>query len=631
MNMDAAFRLTASVSGTEQVERFNKSLKEGEKAGIGMEAAIGKAGGMLKVLAASAAAAGLTAFVKSAIDLGDEMNALSIKTGVAVETLSQFKGAADLADVPMDALAKNINKLSSAIVKNDENGKLLKQLGINAKEGGEAMLQLADVMSNMNDPAARSALAIQLFGKSGADMLPMLVEGRDSIQKLSATMDGEFAAAADNFNDSLSVAKKNAMNLGIAAAKGLLPALNDVISGFNDLTGGQDIIEGFFQAIGEVVRVMAVGIMAAVTAIEKVWERAKAGYYASKALLSGDRDGASAAWQAGSDASMVAEAKFFDFTNNVMSNSKLGERYGFEQRAKDKSDPKPTNRTKNDNLALKFLNSDTKKAADEAQQQAKKDQEAYQQRMKAMAEYVLKIREMTDTLGMSKAEQDAYHDRQELIKQGFIEGSWEAKYFTEQLQKAREEQAAKQQDWGLGMKAGLDQYAEGAMNLMENVKGATVNAFKGMEDALVSFVMTGKLNFKSLANSIIADMVRIMIQQRITGPLAAAIGGMFGSTAAPVAGARASGGPVLGGQTYLVGEKGPELFTAPSGGTIIPNHALGGGGSNTVVVNINAQTGDTTTSGTGDLAAFGKMVGAMVNQKFMDAMRPGGMLAKGMA
>ena len=121
MNMYAAFRLTASVSGTEQVERFNKSLKEGEKAGIGMEAAIGKAGSMLKVLAASAAAAGLTAFVKSAIDLGDEMNALSIKTGVAVETLSQFKGAADLADVPMDALAKNINKLSSAIVKNDEN------------------------------------------------------------------------------------------------------------------------------------------------------------------------------------------------------------------------------------------------------------------------------------------------------------------------------------------------------------------------------------------------------------------------------------------------------------------------------------------------------------------------------
>jgi len=46
------------------------------------------------------------------------------------------------------------------------------------------------------------------------------------------------------------------------------------------------------------------------------------------------------------------------------------------------------------------------------------------------------------------------------------------------------------------------------------------DAFEGMEDALVNFVQTGKLNFKSLVNSILADMARITIRQNITGPLA---------------------------------------------------------------------------------------------------------------
>jgi len=49
-------------------------------------------------------------------------------------------------------------------------------------------------------------------------------------------------------------------------------------------------------------------------------------------------------------------------------------------------------------------------------------------------------------------------------------------------------------------------------------------------------------------------------------------------------GARANGGPVMGGGTYLVGERGPELFTPGSSGSITPNGAMGG---NTITVNVN--------------------------------------------
>jgi hypothetical protein len=52
-----------------------------------------------------------------------------------------------------------------------------------------------------------------------------------------------------------------------------------------------------------------------------------------------------------------------------------------------------------------------------------------------------------------------------------------------------------------------------------------------------------------------------------------------------VAGRRENGGPVAGGSSYLVGERGPELFTPSSSGNITPNHAMGGGANITVNVN----------------------------------------------
>jgi hypothetical protein len=54
----------------------------------------------------------------------------------------------------------------------------------------------------------------------------------------------------------------------------------------------------------------------------------------------------------------------------------------------------------------------------------------------------------------------------------------------------------------------------------------------------------------------------------------------------PVSGARAAGGPVARGRTYLVGERGPELFTAQSPGRIVPNHELGGAASSRATVHV---------------------------------------------
>ncbi|MCE5265671.1 MAG: hypothetical protein LLG97_19355 [Deltaproteobacteria bacterium] len=80
---------------------------------------------------------------------------------------------------------------------------------------------------------------------------------------------------------------------------------------------------------------------------------------------------------------------------------------------------------------------------------------------------------------------------------------------------------------------GLKKVANEAENVGQKLYDAIDRAFEGMTDSLADFVMTGKLDFADLANSIIRDMVRIQIQQSVTGPLARAGGawlsGLFAS------------------------------------------------------------------------------------------------------
>jgi hypothetical protein len=78
--------------------------------------------------------------------------------------------------------------------------------------------------------------------------------------------------------------------------------------------------------------------------------------------------------------------------------------------------------------------------------------------------------------------------------------------------------------------------------------------------------------------------------------LGSSIKGVFtgGDSPAPVDGARASGGPVSAGKNYLVGERGPEIFSPSSSGSIIPNHRAGGSVQNdnrTITINITASPG----------------------------------------
>ena len=172
---------------------------------------------------------------------------------------------------------------------------------------------------------------------------------------------------------------------------------------------------------------------------------------------------------------------------------------------------------------------------------------------------------------------------------------------------------ASQAEWSNGASEALRNYYDESQNIAKQTEDLFTRAFQNMEDALVNFTQTGKMDFKSLANSIIADITRIAIKQSILAPLSKAmgenaggfsslLGNLFGAStqaAAPVADAffKASGGSVTAGTPYMVGERGPELFIPSSSGNIMPN------GAGVTVTNVFHITGATDRRSQAQIAA----------------------------
>jgi major membrane immunogen (membrane-anchored lipoprotein) len=157
----------------------------------------------------------------------------------------------------------------------------------------------------------------------------------------------------------------------------------------------------------------------------------------------------------------------------------------------------------------------------------------------------------------------------------------------EQLKKATDGVGKASGTLTVGQKA-LKDYADAAKDVKANLESAALRGVKSLEDALVG-VVTGATSakdaFRSMAQSIIADLARLAIQKAITGPIASA----FGLTG------KAIGGSVQRGRPVMVGERGAELFVPSSSGSIVSNKNLAGagvgGGGITVNQTINVTTG----------------------------------------
>ena len=116
-----------------------------------------------------------------------------------------------------------------------------------------------------------------------------------------------------------------------------------------------------------------------------------------------------------------------------------------------------------------------------------------------------------------------------------------------QASEAADRAQAASREWQDGVTRGLRDYAAEATDAASQAEQVTTGAFRGMEDALVGFVQTGKLDFQSLIDSMIADLTRLALRQMILGPIAGALGSALGSLFGASGTTAAVGGPGLSG------------------------------------------------------------------------------------
>ena len=597
----------------------------------------------LGALGGVASLGGIGLMAKQAIDAADNLGKMAQKVGVSVESLSALEYAGKLSDVSLEQLGTGLKKLSVNLNEVGSGGDndaaaALKALGISATDSSGKLrnadavfADVAEAFAGMKDGAGKTALAVAIFGKAGSDLIPMLNAGakglaemRGEAEALGLVFTGDTAKQAEAFNDNLTRLAESSRGFGNEVATIVLPTLSQLAQEFvNSAKEGT----GFASMLGAGVKTTLEAI--AVTGANVV--------YVFKAI--GSEIGGIAAQMAA-----LARGDFqgFKFIGEAMK----------EEAAKARAEL--------DKLEQRILNPQAPEAGPaRAQRDApifgggkdkagKKEKElsaedmAYGGYKGAYKDFVDAIKRATDdAAAAADADVQIEKDKQDRIM-AVVRETYDGKLAV--LQK--ELQAAAQLlDEGMINEDQWAEYANVRIEAFAKVKDEGVEAFKELEraiegwgkasaDAFVEFAFTGKGSFSDMVQSILKDMAKMIVYQNVMKPMASSIsdsigssGGIGGFFSSLFGGGRANGGPVNPGQYYVVGENGPEILVPNSSGTVIPNGGgMGGGGSTSVVINIDA-SGTKTEGDAGNARELGRRIESAVRSVLMVEQRPGGMLA----
>lgn len=658
--IETLFKITASVAGANAVKELANSVKGVSSNGENMARSLNRGAMALKAFAASAAVQAIAGMVDKTIDLADHMNDLAKKTGTSVEDLAKFKVAADNSGTSLDEVASAMVKLSKSQVEAQQGtgaqAAAFRALGISIKDAqgnlvptSDLMMQISDRFASFPDGPIKSALALQLFGKSGANLIPMLDEGSEAIKRFGLDIDTGFAQAADAFNDNMGIIRAQMDNMAISAAKALMPALTSITDGFVELFSLKQDMSGFFDAVGfamQAISDLAIRLVAEIRAIvAAISMMVEAGTLAKNQLMGSDTGGKTfgGVWENYKNQIGAIEAN---------KDAALDKVWNPEIRVNAR---KPSNdNTPNYNPA----------AATAAASAAEKAAQAVDKWLAKQREEILTLQQEADYIGKTSIEIEKMKDARKLDTE-FAEKSTGLapakvaayKQEVEMIKEMRAELMQLNYEQSRSVQTGaqnfLTKYVEDATNAAKQTEQVFGTAFKGLEDAFVEFATTGKLSFKSLATSIIADLARIMVQRTIMAPLASALGGVLGGLGGGIFGGNSFGqafgfatspagfnGPFRGfasggdhpGGLRIVGENGPELEATGPSRIFNANQTRqilsGGNGPVTINVSVDMKGSNDNAQGGGQRGeALGKAIAAAVRSEIIDQKRPGGLLA----
>lgn len=237
----------------------------------------------------AALAAGAAAFsfqVKRIIDDADNLAKTSRKIGVTVEALSAYRLGAQLAGTNTEALNKGLARLARN-ASDAANGlatplRAFEFLDIQVQNSdgslrdlNDLMLDVADRFEKMENGTKKAALAQELFGRSGVELVPFLNQGRDGLEairkeaeQLGIIFSGQTAAAAEEFNDNLTRLKAANTGLFYSITEELGPALIAITDTMVESAKEIRAIDGESRGLGKTLILLAKGALTVSTAFK---------------------------------------------------------------------------------------------------------------------------------------------------------------------------------------------------------------------------------------------------------------------------------------------------------------------------------------------------------------------------
>lgn len=578
-------------------------------------------------------AGALVGFVRTAIDAADNLGKLSQRVGVTVESLSELQYAGKLADVSTEQLGDGLRKLSvnlqEAAGGSKEFQAAFAAVGISAAELGNlkadaALGGIADAFARADDGAAKTALAVKLFGRAGADLIPLLNQGSaglrdaaDEARRFGLVITSDAARAAETFNDNLTRLSSSAQSLGITLANAVLPAVTEFT---NELLDGEKAFGSFGSALASIVtnvnpfKDINQNLRETRENIEKIraqLESIPAGAYRLRESLGVKLD------------EQIRVKEFLE--SRQRAGIKTNDPSTFDARdlaarqGQRRADLRVVvDNTRNKKSASEGL-TESERAALAMQMQADREFEQMLDRMargreQAQQEFLRRFQDGNETDAKVAEEQAAAIDRilagtrsgqergvfadLEQLNEALIVGKVSAEQYEEAYGTLQE----KLNDIRGVSKDTFGDLSNDGNKALRDLQNAVEGWGRSFSQTIADSVLEGKLEFEDFARaikSIVRDVLAKVIQRNIAEPLisagTSALGNIFGAKVGAGAGSSttnisgfAEGGRPPVGRASWVGEQGPELFVPDRAGTIVPNHALGG--SVTIVQYIDSRT-----------------------------------------
>ena len=249
----------------------------------GIKGLTGRMGGLktaaigVGIAAGAAAVGGIAAFAKSSISAfaqaGDEVQKMSLRVGFSTEALSYLQHAAEFSGPALGSLENGVTRMQRTIL-DAENGlstavDAFEMLGVEmadveSKSPEEQFTLLSNALADVEDASRRSALAQQVFGRAGTQLLPMLAAGKDGLaamrqeaHDLGMVFDQDAANSAAEYNDSLTRLQGAFQGIQFAVGEALIPVLIPLIEKMTQIaTVARNYVGPAIQAIGIAINIL---------------------------------------------------------------------------------------------------------------------------------------------------------------------------------------------------------------------------------------------------------------------------------------------------------------------------------------------------------------------------------------